>query len=211
MDIKQVQKILGYNFKNPELLVRAFTLSSADEKKNNERLEFLGDSIVGFIAADKLFSEEDSDEGALTVRRASAVSAEGLEEVSKRLNLDKYLIRGVNDDNNKKSVSSVYEAVTAAIYLDGGMKEAKKFVLATLDFERPTDDPKSRLQVYLQKRKIPIPDYKKNTSGNTGSEKSPRFECSITLFGKTFSGVGESKARAQKDAAAKALKHIGEE
>jgi len=211
MDIKKIQKNLKYNFKNPELLVRALTLSSADEKNNNERLEFLGDAIVGFIAAEKLFSEKDFDEGELTVRRASAVSKDGLEEVSKRLGLDKYLIRGVNDDNNKKSVSSAYEAVTAAVYLDGGMKAAEKFVLSTLDFDRKSDDPKSRLQVYLQKRKMDVPDYKKCTSGNVGSEKFPRFECSITLFGKTFSGSGDSKARAQKDAAAEALKHIGED
>ncbi|MDE6585730.1 MAG: hypothetical protein K2K80_03520 [Clostridia bacterium] len=127
MDFSAAEKILNYTFKDKELLRRALTLSSYDFKKCNQSLEFFGDAIIEFIVSEKVFAL-DKDEGDLTNLRKSVVSDKSLGEVVRRLGLDKFLIKGEGDNNNKKAVPSAYEAVTAAIYLDGGLEAAKKFV-----------------------------------------------------------------------------------
>ena len=128
MDILAAERRIGYKFKNKNLLQRAFTLASFDAENNNEALEFFGDAVLEFIVSESIFSV-DADEGELTERRKSLVCDKSLERVSRALGLDKFLIKDAGDTRNKKAVPSVYEAVTAAIYLDGGMEKAKKFHL----------------------------------------------------------------------------------
>ncbi|MDE7306288.1 MAG: ribonuclease III, partial [Clostridia bacterium] len=132
MKFDEVESSIGYTFKDKSLLKRALTLASASDD-NNQLLEFFGDAVLEFIVSEKIFAEGKS-EGELTERRKTLVADSALAPVSEKLGLDKYLIRGKKDFGNKKAVPSVYEAVTAAIYLDGGMDEAKRFVLNTLDF-----------------------------------------------------------------------------
>ena len=203
MNFSIVEKNIGYRFKDRRLLMRALTLASYDNKSCNETLEFFGDAIIEFIVSEKIFAL-DADEGELTERRKDVVSDAALTPISKRLKLDENLIKGEGDNRNKKAVPSVYEAIVAAIYLDGGMDAAKEFVLSTLDFSFKDKDEnfKGGLQETLQKRGAALPEY---SVRDIGTPQHPSFEAAVNVFGKTYKGWGENKQKAEQDAAAKAL------
>lgn len=208
MDIRAIEEKTGYVFKNKNLLERALTLSSYSNTFNNQTLEFFGDAVLEFIVSEVIF-DIDGSEGELTDRRKAIVSDEALTPVTVKLGLDKYLLKNVGDTNNKKAVPSVYEAVVAAIYLDGGMDEAKKFVKATLDFNVKSEDKnyKGRLQELLAKKKIDPPDYDKNTK-DVGTLQNPEFMTEITVEGNAFKGVAGNKQQAQQNAAKLALEYL---
>lgn len=206
MDIRSAEKRIGYKFKNKALLQRAFTLASYDAKNNNEALEFFGDAVLEFIVSESIFSV-GADEGDLTERRKALVCDKSLAKVSKSLGLDKLLIKDSGDTRNKKAIPSVYEAVTAAIYLDGGMDKAKKFVLRTLDFgfRAVEENFKGELQEALQKRGYGCPEYEVT---DCGTPQSPAFTARVTVMGKTFTGAGGSRRQAERQAAQNALKSL---
>ena len=207
IDIGQAERAIGYTFKDKKLLQRALTVASASDE-NNQLLEFFGDAILEFIVSERIFSEAES-EGELTERRKTLVSDEALTPVSKRLGLDKLLLLGKNDINNKKAIPSAYEAVCAAIYLDGGMDAAKQFVLSTLDFSSTKTAPNhiGELQELLQGAGYSVPNYKDTEIGDVHKH---RYRMEITLFGQTFSGEADSKAEAKKITAKNALEYIKE-
>lgn len=208
MDFSEVEKNLNYVFKDENLLKRALTLSSADNLDNNERLEFLGDAVLEFIVSERIFGGGAS-EGQLTEKRKALVSDEALRPVSERLGLDKALIRGKNDSNNKKAIPSAYEAVVAAVYLDGGLDEARRVVNATLDFTVGAQkNYKGELQELLQARGESCPVY---TSEQTGTVQRPRHMAKITLFGQVFEGEAERLRDAEQIAAKNALPFIKKE
>lgn len=202
---EQAERAINYTFKDKNLLKRALTVASASDE-NNQLLEFFGDAILEFIVSERIFSEGDS-EGELTERRKALVSDIALTPVSERLGLDKLLIRGKKDLNNKKAIPSAYEAVTAAIYLDGGMEAAKNFVYSTLDFScvNPVINYKGKLQELLQGRGMPIPEYENTDIGNA---QKHAFVAKITLFDKSFEGEADSVKQAQQLAAKKALEYL---
>lgn len=203
--MSEVEGIIGYTFKDKDLLHRALTLSSADSENNNQTLEFFGDAIIEFIISERLFSSGE-DEGELTRKRSNFVSDENLASVSKGLGLDKYLIRSSGDNNNKKAVPSVYEAVAAAIYLDGGMDAARAFVNSTLTFgAEQTRNFKGELQELLQSKGEGLPAYVKKT---VGSLQSPRHFAEVSVFGQTFCAEAETVKKAEQLAARKALEYI---
>ncbi len=204
-NIEEAERALNYTFKDKNLLKRALTVASASEE-NNQLLEFFGDAILEFIVSERIFTEEDS-EGELTERRKTLVSDVALTPVSEKLGLDKLLIRGKKDFNNKKAVPSAYEAVTAAIYLDGGMDAAKKFVYSTLDFSAAATviNYKGRLQELMQGAGKPVPEYIRTDIGNA---QKHRFSVKIKLYGKTFRGEADSVKKAEQNAAEKALQYI---
>ncbi len=206
MTTEQIESALGYTFKNKNLLQRALTLPSADAKNNNQTLEFFGDAILEFLVSEKIFDENQS-EGTLTEIRKGIVSDSALAPVSMRLGLDKAFIKGKGDDKNTKAVPSVYEAVVAAIYLDGGMEAAKKFVLSTLDFskKRESDNFIGELQEYLQGIGKPCPVYK---TENIGTPQNPMQRAEVPVDGKTFSGVAVRVQDAKQKAAKAALEWI---
>ncbi|MBD5583865.1 MAG: hypothetical protein HDQ88_02200 [Clostridia bacterium] len=205
MDFSEIEKRINYNFKDKTLLKRALTLASADAEDNNQTLEFFGDAILEFIVSEKIYSEEMS-EGQLTERRKALVSDEALAPVSLKLGLDKFLVRGANDNKNKKAVPSVYEAVTASIYLDGGMEEAKKFVLSTLDFTaNATPNYKGELQEYLQGKGEPCPVYERR---DDGTPQNPQFTVTVKLYGRTFSGKGTTVKGTEQSVAKSVLEFI---
>lgn len=207
MDFSAIENSLSYTFRDKTRLKRALTLASYDADFNNQTYEFFGDAVIEFIVSEIIF-DENSDEGKLTERRKTLVSDDALTPVSVKLGLDKYLIKSSGDKNNKKAVPSAYEAVVAAIYLDGGMTAAEKFVKATLDFSvKAEPDYKSELQKYLQKNKLPLPDYDKATK-DTGTAQNPKSKCRIKIKGRTFTGTADSKQQAQKNAARLALEYI---
>ena len=204
-NLEEAEKALNYTFKDKNLLSRALTAASASEE-NNQLLEFFGDAILEFIVSERIFSEGDS-EGELTERRKTLVSDLALTPVSEKLGLDKLLILGKNDKNNKKAIPSAYEAAVAAIYLDGGMEEAKKFVYSTLDFTAVNTlvNYKGRLQETLQGAGKPVPEYESRDIGNA---QKHRFAVQLKLFGNTFSGEADSIKQAEQLAAKKALEYL---
>lgn len=201
------ERAIGYTFKDKNLLVRALTLSSASEE-NNELLEFFGDAILEFIVSEKIFGAGKT-EGALTEQRKNIVSDNALTPVSEKLGLDKLLIRGKCDKDNKKAIPSAYEAVVAAIYLDGGMDAAKKFVCSTLDFSKKyeTTNFKGKLQEFLQSLGKPVPVY---DCEDIGTPQAHKFEVKVEVLGKTFTGVGDKISVAEQLAAENALEHFGQ-
>ena len=204
MKFEEVESAINYTFKDKQLLKRALTLASASDE-NNQLLEFFGDAILEFIVSERIFGEGDS-EGTLTERRKNLVADSALTPVSERLGLDKFLIRGKKDVFNKKAIPSAYEAVTAAIYLDGGMEQAKKFVLSTLDFSEVAQvvNYKGRLQEILQGEGSPVPEYLRE---DIGTPQNHIFIVRVNVFGRTFEGKADSAKSAEQLAAQAAVQY----
>lgn len=196
--MNDVQKSLGYTFRDERLLRRALTLKGADEHFNNESLECLGDSLIGFVVA-RRFYDDGLDEGGITARKKCVVNDRALARVSAALGLDRALIRPRGGEGNKKAVPSAYEAVAAAIYLDGGMEAAEEFILRTLDFSREEKDYIALLQEAMQACRKPLPVYSHGADMGGGVEHD--FVVTVQADGLTFSGRGANTAQARRDAA----------
>lgn len=221
--MEQLQNNLGYHFKNPALLARALTHSSyANERHvdtgNNERLEFLGDSVLGFITAEYLFANHrDFPEGELTKLRAYAVCEKSLFSYAEEIGLGHYLKLGKGEERTggrtRPSVlSDAFEAVIAAIYLDGGMDEAKKFVLRFVVpyvEAKPTfKDYKTMLQEVVQKNQGETLEYV--LVSETGPDHDKCFTVEVHLNSNVIGrGVGGSKKKAEQNAAKEALELMG--
>lgn len=202
--LESVERACGYTFKDKELLRRALTLSSYDNLFNNESLECLGDALLTFIVAEKYYGE-NLDEGDITEKKQELISDEALRPVSERLGLDKALIKDKGDNFNKKAVPSAYEAVTAAIYLDGGLDAAKKFALSTLTPLPDAVNYVAKLQELLQSQGETPPAYVKKSFG---TPQRPRHIIEVTVRGKVFRGEGASFADAKKLAAKAAYGYL---
>lgn len=221
--MEQLQNNLGYYFKNPALLSRALTHSSyANERHvdtgDNERLEFLGDSVLGFITAEYLFANHrDFPEGELTKLRAYAVCEKSLFSYAEEIGLGNYLKLGKGEERTggrtRPSVlSDAFEAVIAAIYLDGGMDEAKKFVLRFVVpyvEAKPTfKDYKTMLQEVVQKNQGETLEYV--LVSETGPDHDKCFTVEVHLNSNVLGrGVGGSKKKAEQNAAKEALELMG--
>ena len=208
VNFNQVEERLGYAFKNKNLLKTALTLASADPDDNNQTLEFFGDAILEFLVSEKIYDEKSS-EGKLTEKRKMYVSDDALTPVAEKLGLDTFLIRSSGDTNNQKSIPSSYEAVLAAIYLDGGMDEARAFLMRTMNFNVKVveRDYKSRLQESYQKLTQATPKY---DNEDIGTPQSPEFVSRTVIFDKTFEGTGNSRKQAEQNAAKKALEYFSD-
>lgn len=204
MDFSVIEKNCNYTFKDKELLRKALTLSSFDNAFNNQSLECLGDALLSFIVAEKYYAEGATEEG-ITDKKRQLISDEALAPVSEKLGLAGALICGKGDTNNKKAVPSVYEAFVAAVYLDGGLDEAKRFALSTLTPLPAGIDYISRVQEILQSRGESVPPYEKAESG---TPQKPRFTMTLRLHGKVFNGEGDSVADAKKGAAKAAYEYL---
>ncbi|MCM1438900.1 MAG: putative dsRNA-binding protein [Roseburia sp.] len=194
---ERVERAIGYSFKDKGLLKRALTLSSYDNFENNESLECLGDALLTFIVAEKYYAENLS-EGEITRKKQELISDAALRPVSERLGLDKALIRDKGDNVNKKAVPSAYEAVTAAIYLDGGLDKARAFALSTLTPLPNSVNYIEEVQNILQAAGETPPEYVKISAG---TPQKPRHIVKVNVRGKVFSGEGASFQEAKKKAA----------
>ena len=223
-DLHELEAKLWYKFKDLSLLDTALTHSSyANEQgpghKYNERLEFLGDSVLGFITADRFFHEfRDIPEGRLTKLRASTVCEEALFGFARQIDLGSYLLLGKGEDKNggrerASIVSDAFEAVIAAIYLDGGIDEARQFVLrfvmeAVEEKKITFKDYKTQLQEIIQKN--PEEDLSYVLSGESGPDHDKRFEVEVHLNSNVIGkGVGRTKKQAEQEAAREALSLMG--
>ena len=221
-DIIGIESKIGYSFNDKMLLRKCFTHSSyANEHggEDNELLEFFGDSIIQFIVTEYLFNNAYGDEGKLTEKRKNIVSKDPLIRAVKKLDIMQFLLLGRGLENrvgkDDKLISSLYEAVCAGIYIDGGMKAVKKFIKKTIisDFEKQVkdaekqkikDDSKSALQEYIQKRKLGTVSYQTLTW--SGPAHLPEFRVALLLNGTRLAeGKGRSKKEAEKASARKAL------
>lgn len=202
--LENVERACGYIFKDKSLLKKALTLSSYDNENNNESLECLGDALLTFIVAERYYAE-NLTEGEITKKKQELISDEALRPVSERLGLDKALLKDKGDNGNKKSVPSAYEAVTAAIYLDGGLEEAKRFALSTLTPLPDVLNYVGLLQELLQDAGENPPDYEKISAG---TPQKPLHIVKVSVRGKIFSGEGASFADAKKLAAKAAYEHL---
>ena len=215
MDFTKVEDLLGYQFKNKLFLKEALTHKSNDENFNNERLEFLGDSVISLAVSEELLLKEANlDEGSLSIYRSKIVSRSNLSDIGAKLNLDKYLLASSALKNNQNLTNSVigntFEAVLGAVFLDAGYKKAKEIILSLLkiDFfslaEDEQKDPKTRLQEFLQSSKEDLPESltveKKSAAGNKFVSKV--FIPNLSL---DESGEGKTKKIAEQRAAEKIL------
>lgn len=219
MNNKKIEEKIGYTFRDGALLERAFTHASASVRDNYQNLEFLGDSVLGFIVSRTLYSEyADTDEGSLTKMRAAVVSERPLAAAIDRLGVAEELITGESEKKNGVSDHSsvkcdLFESLTAAIYLDGGLDEAEKFVLGALSKEiaaaadsAKRSDAKSRINEYAMKKGVSA-EYREEK--RTGAPHMPVFTFSLLLGGEVAGeGSGTSKRAAQQAAAREVLGRI---
>lgn len=218
-DADKIQEIIGYKFSDKKLLERAFIHKSYHgnlNNGNNERLEFLGDSVLGFVIADFIYRNlKKSDEGKMTKLKQLYVSTKPLAEAIKRLGLQKYLICGksLNYDvsQNNGLLENLFEAIVASIYLDGGIENARDFITSSLinvvssQETEKRDDYKSELQIYTQSKKLGVPTYE--TLSKTGPEHQPQFSVGVFVAGRQIAiGIGKNTSIASQDAAKRALK-----
>lgn len=220
-DVGSVEKILGYSFKDKELLRTCFTHPSYTNEhkgyKNYERLEFLGDSILGYIVSEYLFFKKSgSDEGVLTGDKQKYVSSAPLAETIKSLGLNEYILFGhgnLNDKEKNSVCENLFEAIVATLYLDGGIELAKSFItkyLLSNENKEKNIDYKSELQIVSQKNKLGLPVYR--VISKTGKDHNPTFKVEVFIADKSFGvATGNKKSKAENECAKIALKKLGKD
>ena len=218
LELNKFEKKIKVTFKNKSLLTKALTHKSFSHNNNNEKLEFLGDRVLGLIISKKLLEIFPNDkEGILDKKLASLVNRKKCFEISKKLNLDKYLITGnVKSKKNiiaDKIMSDACEALIGGIYLDQGFNAVEKFIIKFWKNHMNMNiadqiDAKTKLQEYSLKKYKVLPKYK--LFSNTGPHHKPTFKIGVSLQNsKTFYAIGNSKKDAEQKAAKLFLKHIG--
>jgi ribonuclease-3 len=222
--LKDLETAIGYKFKNITLLQNALTHSSYaneqwhDSLKSNERLEFLGDSVLGMVVAEHLYqTQSDRLEGDLTRMRADMVCERSLAEIAKKLHLGDHLLLGKGEEqsggrNRPSILADAVEAVLAACFLDGGMAPAEEFIRKFVLCNVPVSvmkniDYKTALQELVQQKKNQQLAYR--LVGESGPDHDKQFLVELTLNGEVVGkGVGTSKKRAEQDAARAALEAL---
>ncbi|PQJ55181.1 ribonuclease III [Psychrosphaera saromensis] len=215
----QLAKLLGYQFNDESLLVQALTHRSF-KGAHNERLEFVGDALLGMFVAEALyFAFPKATEGELTRMRSQLVKGQTLTEVAKEYDISSWLLLGPGEMKSggfrrDSILEDAIESIIGAVYLDSDIEQCRTFVLRLLD-ERlkqvdPSNalkDPKTQLQEWLQSRKRPLPTYE--VAGVSGQAHNQTFKISCTLDnGKLLSATGTSRRKAEQAAARKALEVV---
>jgi ribonuclease-3 len=223
MQFDKFQKIIGYTFKNPSLLTQALTHPSLAHEKNarssgdNQRLEFLGDAVLQLTLTDLVYHlYPDQPEGILTQHRAHLANRHSLCRRAKAIELGKYLLLGKGEEisggrERLSNLADAYEALLGALYLDGGIRAARKFILAQFDTDlkelkqrASTHNPKGRLQELLQSQAPVNPVYR--VVAESGPDHSKHFEVVVFWQNNEIGrGRGPSKKQAETVAAEAAL------
>lgn len=220
-NLSDLCRLINYQFQQVDLLKLALTHCSSNGTQNNERLEFLGDSLLNFIIGDALFCQfPDAREGQLSRLRASLVKGVTLTKLAKQLGLGQYLLLGPGELKSGGSrrdsiLADVVEAIIGAIYLDAGMEPCKQWVLnlyqqrlLALSLDDTIKDNKTRLQEWLQSRKLPLPIYR--IEDVTGKSHSQHFvvACEIDDGNTQCLGEGHSRRQAEQMAAGRMLTEL---
>lgn len=225
--MERVEKTIGYTFQNKELLRQTFTHSSYVNERDDvisdyERLEFLGDAVLGMIISEYLYSNYfEYDEGELTRIKCAVVSESTLARVAARLELGSYMLLGrgekLSGGRQKASLlADTFEALTAAIYLDGGWERVRAFVLEHLSPQVDAVrkgmlevDHKSLFQEAAQRIIKSTPVYR--VVNEYGPDHDKRFEVQVLCGNKEYGrGIGRSKKEAEQNAARQGLQNLGE-
>jgi len=224
LDLTSFEERLGYTFAQRELLVRALTHKSHsheakdDDAHHNETFEFLGDAVLGFVIADILFHRYPSlDEGALSKMKAYLVSATSLAAKARAYGMGDVILLGIGEEKSggrKKDslLANLFEALIAAVYLDGGTEAARRLIEKTFDDDLASineedllfHDYKTALQELAQGRGLPLPDY--NVIAEEGPDHEKRFIVEVKVGRLVARGEGTSKKEAQQQAARHALR-----
>ncbi len=218
MDNRQkLLKLLGYSFDDEAYLTQALTHRSVG-KRNYERLEFLGDSILNFVVAAYLYDKfPQGSEGELSRLRASLVKEDTLAKVAKRLQLGDYLLLGggeLKSGGFRRSsiLADALEAIIGAVYLDSGVEPARKMILSLFEPELESASPrknlkdsKTKLQEFLQKRKLSLPVYEVVAVVGDPHDQEFTVECSIEEMAQKTTGKGSSRRKAEQESAKQML------
>ena len=215
MSLAELENSIGYKFKNKKLLDEAITHKSVNSDFNNERLEFLGDSVISLVVSEALHYKESSlDEGKLSIYRSRIVSRSSLSKAGLKIKLDKYLHAGSALKNNQNLTETIIgntlEALIGAIFLDSDFLKAKEIALSILDIDfsklllEEQKDSKTLLQEFLQSLDEDLPEYVTTEKKQNGEIY---FVSKVTLpihdvFGE---GQGKSKKLAEQEAASNVL------
>tara|TARA_B100001564_G_C20419621_1_gene569511 strand:- start:53 stop:721 length:669 start_codon:yes stop_codon:yes gene_type:complete len=213
----EIEKVLDYNFKNFEILKRSLTHKSYDNIMNNEKLEFLGDRVLGLVISKKLIdSYPDENEGSIDKKLANLVNKKTCISIAKKINIKKFMYLGLSykslQNAPDKILGDCLEAIIGAIYIDSGFKPAEKFILffwkKYLDESNlPVIDAKTQLQEYSLKKFKELPKY--TFFKKTGPHHQPLFKTDVQIKNsKRIVGVGSSKKAAQQQAANRLLKSL---
>jgi ribonuclease-3 len=219
--LDRLATVLGHGFADPVLLEQAVTHPSATSpvRPDNQRLEFLGDRVLGLVVAEALLAAyPDEAEGTLAPRFNALVRRETLAEIAAEIGLGEFLRLGRSEatggGRRKKAIlADAMEAVIAALFLDGGMAAARHFILARWQgrIEAPATAPmdaKTRLQEWAQGRGMALPAYA--VTGREGPDHAPRFTIEVALeSGETAAGEASSKKQAEQSAATALLARLG--
>ncbi len=214
-NLKDLEKIIKYTFKKTSLIEKSLTHKSFNNEINNEKLEFLGDRVLGLVISEKLLEKYPNEkEGIIDKKFANLVNKKTCYSIAKKINLKKFILLGDShkkmERSSDKIISDCLEAIVGAIYLDGGLKAAEKFIFNFWDeyLLKSTVtlvDSKTKLQEFSLKKFKELPKYiffKK-----TGPQHRPLFKTEVQIpNSKKISGEGSSKKKAQQNAAAKLLR-----
>ena len=214
---QELEKRLGYRFKDKNLIIEALTHKSYKKPYNNERLEFLGDAVLDLIVGEYLFNKFSKvSEGDLSKMRASLVSEKGFEKLAKKIDLGRYIFISTAEENNRgrekpSLLSNAFEAVMGAIYLEAGIEKVRDIVCDLLESVYPKidldsifKDYKTTLQEITQAIYGITPQYR--LTGSFGPDHKKEFEVSVVVNEKELAkAYGKSKKEAQQEAAKKAL------
>lgn len=224
--LKELESVVGYKITNTDIYSKAFSHRSLREEnlesfKSYERLEFLGDSVLGLLTADYLFKEfPEADEGFLTKSRAQIVSTKSLISIAQKLNLRRFILANGNFLSGNNSVEKVcadsLEALIGAIYLDSGIEEAKRFVkkyillpLSQSGFYKEDNNFKGQLLELTHTLKMENPRYV--VKEERGPEHNKEFTVDVVIGGEVFgTGEGKSKKNAEQKSAEAAIQRLVE-
>jgi len=218
--LNRLTKKLGYVFEDNAKLMAALTHRSK-HSLNNERLEFLGDSILGYVISSDLYQRfPQASEGQLSRGRASLVKGETLAALARDIDLGDFLLLGPGELKSggfrrDSILADTMEAIIGAIYLDGGLEAVKSYILAlfavkldSLSLENVHKDPKTKLQEYLQARQLALPEYSVVSTTGTDHEQVFEISCKVEGMAVLSLGKGTSRRKAEQQAAEIALKHL---
>ncbi len=218
--IDEVQDSLDYRFRKIDMLYRALTHSSAGAGDNYERLEFLGDRVIGLVVADWLLETyPDEKEGALAKRHAALVQGQMLADIARLVRLGDAMQfseaeRAAGGAKNVNILADGLEAVIGALFIDGGYESCERVIKrlwgnAIRIMKEPPQDPKTALQEWAQGRGLPLPSY--TLVGREGPDHAPVFEINVAVEGyPSWTAKGTSRRMAEKDAAGMLLAHLKE-
>lgn len=224
--LQALEERIGYAFRDRSLLEQALKHRSAvrdahdGTRQHNERLEFLGDAVLGMLVAVHLFDQlEDAAESEMTLKRATLVRRETLADIARNFELGRCLRLGSGEQrsgvgNNDSVLSDALEALIGAVYIDGGMDSAAELVahlmgarFAALE-ELATKDAKTRLQEWMQGQRLPLPEYEIVATEGALHAQTFTVECRLPSLAKVSTGSGASRREAEKAAAARLLSEI---